>query len=213
MTRVTYDPGIFAAPDLEAAKRIIVTGSAGQGTEDRWRRETPYLAELLGEWLAIQPGMLVVDYGCGVGRLSKALIERFGCVVLGVDSSAEMRALAPAYVDHANFSVVSRRTFQGLIGGGLRAQAAFSVWVLQHCLRPAEDIGLIAQALPPGAPIAIVNTLRRVVPAVEARWADDGLDLRALLAERFALVRTGQLDAEVVGAATAAGSFWSAYTR
>src|SRR5579859_676277 len=213
MTRVTYDPGIFAAPDLEAAKRIIVTGSPGQGTEDRWRRETPYLAELLGEWLAIQPGMLVVDYGCGVGRLSKALIERFGCVVLGVDSSAEMRALAPAYVDHANFSVVSRRTFQGLIGGGLRAQAAFSVWVLQHCLRPAEDIGLIAQALPPGAPIAIVNTLRRVVPAVEARWADDGLDLRALLAERFALVRTGQLDAEVVGAATAAGSFWSAYTR
>lgn len=213
MERVTYNPGIFAAPDLKAAKRIIVTGTVDQGTEDRWQRETPYLAELLGELLEIRPGMLVVDYGCGVGRLSKALIERFNCLVMGVDSSAEMRGLAPAYVDHPNFSVVSRRTFQGLIGGGLRAQAAFSVWVLQHCLRPLEDIGLIADALPPGASIAIVNTLRRVVPTIESGWADDGLDLQALLAERFSPVSTGKLDAEVVGPATAAASYWTAYTR
>jgi trans-aconitate methyltransferase len=119
------------------------------------------LAELLGSALDLKSGQMVVDYGCGVGRLSKALIERYDCLVLGVDSSASMRSLATDYVGSGAFSVVSRRTFDALSRGGFKADAAVCVWVLQHCLQPAADIGLIRRALEDGCGLAVVNNLGR----------------------------------------------------
>ena len=208
---VTYNPAIFEAPDLVSAREIILTWQAGATSGERWERETPYLAELLGSALDLKGGQMVVDYGCGVGRLSKALIERYDCLVLGVDSSASMRSLATDYVGSGAFSVVSRRTFDGLSRGGFKADAAVCVWVLQHCLQPAEDIGLIRRALEDGCGLAVVNNLGRAVPAVERRWVDDSLDVRALLASEFASNTTDSLDQEVVGDWISQQTFWGVY--
>jgi cyclopropane fatty-acyl-phospholipid synthase-like methyltransferase len=209
--RLTHNPAIFESPDLEAARRIILTSEGDRSTDSRWEQETPYLAELLGRELALGPNSLVVDYGCGVGRMAKALIERFGCVVLGVDSSERMRSLAPSYVESAAFSVVSRRMLQALSSSGLRADAAISVWVLQHCMDPREDIGLLREALKPGAPLGLVNNKGRAVPTVERRWADDGADVRALVAQAFPERFVAELDAAIVGQNVAQGSFWGVF--
>lgn len=209
----TYKPETFAVADMEAARQIILTATAHQTTDERWERETPYLAGLLSEQLQIQPGQLVVDYGCGIGRLSKALIERFDCFVLGVDQSDEMRALAPSYVASSAFSVVSRRMFHQLGARGFRADSAFSVWVLQHCLTPEQDIGLMMAVLPPGAPLGVVNMQRRALPTSEHGWYDDGVDLRALLASYLRPDREGTLDPAVVTPHVAGATFWATYRR
>jgi SAM-dependent methyltransferase len=208
---LTYNPAIFEPTDLASAREIILTSEGDSTSDDRWKRETPYLAELLGSALDLRAGQLVVDYGCGVGRLSKALIERYDCVVLGVDSSAAMRGLATAYVASSAFSIVSRRTFDAMARSGLKADAAICVWVLQHCIDPAEDIGLVRQGLKAGAALAVVNNLGRAVPAVERRWADDDVDVRALLAAEFDAVSKRELDPGVVGDKIAARTFWGVY--
>ncbi|HEY3951594.1 class I SAM-dependent methyltransferase [Phenylobacterium sp.] len=213
MDKTTYKTTTFAVADMEAAKRIILTPTPDQTTDQRWETETPYMAGLLGEQLSIQPGQTIVDYGCGIGRLSKALIERFDCLVLGVDQSEEMRALAPAYVQNAAFSVVSRRMFHQMGLRGFRVDAAFSVWVLQHCVQPQEDIGLMAAVLPPGAPMTVVNMRRRAVPTQERGWYDDGLDVQAHLAGQFQETAAGTLAAELVTARVAEATFWATYRR
>lgn len=213
MATLTYNPGIFRVRDLQAAKAIILTAEGGQSTDERWARETPYLTELLGGAIGLSPGQLVVDFGCGVGRMSKALIERYRCQVLGVDLSPDMRAMAPGYVGSQDFSVVSGEMFARLVANGLQVDAAISVWVLQHCLAVADEVATLHRALKPGGRLGVVNTFGRVVPVVERTWASDGVDVRALLAGSFAVAQEGQLDETVVGGPISQGTFWAAYAK
>jgi SAM-dependent methyltransferase len=211
MTRLTYNPQFFDAADPETARRIILTREGDLDTAERWERETPYLTDLISDRLALKPGMLVVDFGCGIGRLSKALIERSGCLVLGVDLSQDMRGFAPTYVGSPNFSVVSPEMFARMVDGGLRADAAISVWVLQHCLDPVAEIDRLARGLAPGGRLLAVNNVNRAVPTVEKRWGDDGIDIRAALGERLKPCQEGGLDPAAVGQLLAIGAYWGLY--
>ncbi|MEO8114160.1 MAG: methyltransferase domain-containing protein [Phenylobacterium sp.] len=213
MARLTYNPKVFDVPDETAAKRIILTPDGGLKTSERWETETPYLADLIGERIAAAPGGLVIDYGCGIGRLAKALIARNGWQVLGVDISQDMRALAPPYVASANFSVVSPEVFRTLVAGGLRAEGVFSVWVIQHCLDPQAELELIHSALGDTASLVVVNLKARAVPTVEKLWASDGVDVRQLLAARLAVREEGLLDPAVVGQHISDVSFWGVYDK
>jgi cyclopropane fatty-acyl-phospholipid synthase-like methyltransferase len=210
---VTYDRRVFDVPDEQAAKRIILTPEFGEGTDQRWERETPYLVDLIGQQLSPKRDALVIDYGCGIGRLAKALIERFGVRVLGVDLSERMRALAPDYVKSQMFSVVSPHMLQSMADGGLRADHAFSVWVLQHCLSPALDISLLRHAIAEDGRLFVANLKGRAVPTAEGVWANDGLDVFALLAERFAVAAKGELDEAFVPPQTREITFWATLGR
>jgi cyclopropane fatty-acyl-phospholipid synthase-like methyltransferase len=209
---LTHNPSVFAVRDLEEAKRIILTPQAEQSTEERWARETPYLTDLIAEHLNPSPGQVLIDYGCGVGRLSGALIERHACRVLGVDISPEMRALAARHLPSPFFAATSRSMLEGLCQSGFQADAAIVVWVLQHVGEPADDIGLLRRAIRPGGKLLVVNMRRRAVPTVEAPWVDDGRDVRTTLRLAFQEVATGDLDPEKVGAVTAEHSFWAVYS-
>lgn len=210
MATYTYNPDVFRVPDERAAKNIILTRE-GWDTDLRWANETPYLADLLGEQLRPQAGQLLVDYGCGLGRMAKALIERFGVRVLGVDISVDMRRLAPPHVASEDFSVVSVPVFRSMVDAGLRADGALSVWVIQHALTPADDLDLLRGSLKPGGGLFIVNNIHRAVPTREGPWASDGLDIRAMLGERFAVQAEGALDAAKTGEAVHRWAFWAAY--
>lgn len=205
--RVTYNPLVFEQPTEAAAKAIIVTPEGGLSTEHRWEHETPYVAGLIGEQLALQPGELVLDYGCGIGRIARALIERFDVRILGVDISQAMRGLAPAYVASPNFSVVSGEMLRRLVEAGLKADAAIAVWVLQHCVRPQEDIALIREALRGGGRLFVLNNCQRVVPTLEIGWADDYLDIKRLVNEAFSLNDQGQPSSSI-GESLASKTFW-----
>ena len=154
----------------------------------------------------------MIDYGCGIGRLSKALVERFGCKVLGVDISVGMRTHAPRYVGSSAFSVVSRGVLEAMAARGLCADAAISVWVLQHCPLPRDDVRLLASALKPQGGLGVVNSKRRWVPTVEKSWIQDGQDGAAILGEVFSATRTAELDATIVDQEVAVES-WSRFYR
>ncbi len=146
---LTYNPGIFAVSGVPEAMQIILTPD-GASTAERWTNETPYIAELVGQSLALGADSVLLDYGCGVGRLAEALIARYGCRVVGVDISASMRALSVSYVGSDRFFACAPEMLDALSARGMAVDAAISVWVLQHCLRPAEDIARIRRALKPG---------------------------------------------------------------
>ena len=94
MTTHRHRPEIFEVGSIEQARSIILTPD-GASTDQRWAAETPWLVEHFGRQLSPRPDTVLLDYGCGIGRLARPLIERFGCAVLGVDASHSMRLLAP----------------------------------------------------------------------------------------------------------------------
>jgi SAM-dependent methyltransferase len=211
--RVTYNPLVFEQRTTEAARAIIVTPEGDRSTDDRWEQETPYVAGLIGEKLALKPGELVLDYGCGIGRISKALIERFDVRVLGVDISQNMRGLAPGYVGSQSFSVVSKELFRDMVQKGLRLDAAISVWVIQHCVAPQEDIGLIRDGVRSGGRVFVLNNFERAVPTLEASWVNDGISVRDLLNDSFTPVQSALPDPRHVGSWLSERAFWAFYTN
>src|ERR1700728_3262798 len=65
---------------------------------ETYGRDGAFVHELAGgvvEWLAAQPGEVILDLGCGDGQLTQR-IAASGARVLGVDSSPQMVAAARA---------------------------------------------------------------------------------------------------------------------
>lgn len=208
----TYNPTVFNVNDIAQAMAIILTPE-GSTTQDRWERETPYLADLVAEQFAITADSLVLDYGCGIGRLAHELIKRHNCRVVGVDISPSMRALSVIYARSDRFMSCSQEMLDGMIARGLGFDAALAIWVLQHCATPAQDMARIKAALKPGGDLFAANGNVRSVPTAERGWMNDGLDIRTMLAAEFAEARTGLLAADKTTDVIAQGTFWGAYRR
>ena len=210
--RFTYDASVFDVASLEQAKRIILTAE-NSTTDERWVTETPWLADEISNSMAITPDSIIVDYGCGIGRMAKELIDRYGCRVVGVDISDNMRALAIDYVRSNRFMSVAPEMLDALVERGFRADAGISIWVLQHCLKPNEDIDRIHRTLKPGADFFLLNNIYRAVPTREKAWVNDGLDIKAMVGERFAIQREGIPPLERTPKDLVDIIFWGAYRK
>ena len=81
--RITYDPHVFDAGTVDDAKWIILTPEESATTEHRWATETPYLATLISRCFSLSDKSLVLDYGCGIGRLAKELLAWHRCRLIG----------------------------------------------------------------------------------------------------------------------------------
>jgi autotransporter strand-loop-strand O-heptosyltransferase len=204
----SYDAGIFDVGNLDEAQRIILTPENGRTTHERWDSETPYLTSLVAENLKLTASSVVVDYGCGVGRLAKELISRHGCRVIGVDISANMRALAERYVGSDKFVACAP---EGLdLFGVAFADAALAVWVLQHCPQVEQDLERIRRSLKTDGQLFVVNENRRCIPT-DRGWMSDGLDLQQILVSQFDLGADGRMDPGVVMPAVSERTFWARY--
>ncbi len=208
---VSYNPDIFEVRSIEEAKRIVLTAEDST-TEERWRVETPYLAESIGEYLKPDASSLIVDYGCGIGRIAKELIERYGCSVIGVDISTSMRQLAPGYVGNARFATCSWSAVDAQIDHGLRVDAVIAIWSLQHSPKVADDIARIARALKPDGHLYVCNLDRAVVPT-DVGWIDTGFDIKALLADAFVEIAIGPMLPEHTSGAIAERAFIGKYRK
>jgi cyclopropane fatty-acyl-phospholipid synthase-like methyltransferase len=207
---LTYDPRVFQVNDLAAAMKIILT-EEDSSSDTRWKTETPYAADLIGQYLTIDRDSLLLDYGCGIGRVAKELIARYGCRVIGTDISAQMRALAPIYVDSERFFACSPAMLDYLIEQGVAFDGAVAIWVLQHCYQPADDIARIRRTLKPGSRLFVLNNLQRVVPTREKGWYDDRLDVRALLRSEFSLLQEGKPALERTSPLIAQHTYWAVF--
>jgi 2-polyprenyl-3-methyl-5-hydroxy-6-metoxy-1,4-benzoquinol methylase len=180
----TYRPEMFERATLEAVQAIILTPENGRSTAERWESETPYLVDKVLQGLRESQARLVMDFGCGVGRMARELIHQSGVTVIGVDASESMRRLAPAYVASPNFTITDTAGLAALVAGGSRYDAALSVWVLQHCLDPEHEIDHITEGLAANGLFFVVDMTHRAVPT-DIGWADDGQSIMALLDERL----------------------------
>lgn len=208
LRQATYSPAVFNVGDIEQAKRIILTTEGKFTTDERWRVETPYLLSLIERTMDLGEDSVVLDYGCGIGRMSKALIERFGCRVVGVDISVSMRALAAVYVSSDKFAAMAPDMLSQFEG----FDAALAIWVLQHCYDVDEDVARIGGSLNLGGRLFVVNDLRRIVPTREAGWVNDDKDvLEVLKAAGFSGDGPQPLDYEAMGELIAASSYWGVW--
>lgn len=212
-----YHPGVFEVANIEEAKAIILTDEGRDGSvAARWTLETPYVLDLIDQAFALRSDMTVLDHGCGIGRMARAMIERVGCRVIGVDTSQAMRTLAVEYVQSERFLAMSPQQFDGLVHAALRVDAAISIWVLQHCFDPRAEVERIRRSLTGSGKLFVLNMPKRAVPVVHGPdtgnsgfdWASDGLDVAGLLRGSFTVFAEGSLDVSRVPHVGDAGAFW-----
>jgi 2-polyprenyl-3-methyl-5-hydroxy-6-metoxy-1,4-benzoquinol methylase len=209
---LTYNPSVFHVNDIAQAMSIIMTPE-GSTTADRWEKETPYMADIVAEQFAITPESLVLDYGCGIGRMAHELIRRHNCRVVGIDISPSMRALSVVYTRTNRFMSCSHEMLEGLVARGMRFDAILAIWVLQHCATPGDDIALIKHALKTDGDLFLANGNLRSVPTAEQGWVNDGLDIKAMVGAAFEPVREGRFMAEHTTDIIAEGTYWATYRQ
>src|SRR5258706_440612 len=78
----SYDPDFFQPTDFDHARSIILACADRQTLDRRWAEETAFLSEAITRELQLRPSSLLLDFGCGVGRIARGLIETSGCSVL-----------------------------------------------------------------------------------------------------------------------------------
>jgi 2-polyprenyl-3-methyl-5-hydroxy-6-metoxy-1,4-benzoquinol methylase len=119
---------------------------------DNWRRATPRTVRILETLGVVRDGYTVVDYGCGLGRVTRALAQRHRVGILGVDRSAEMLRHARRYIPQrylqpggvellSDAELLERRpALQGTV------DSVFAIEVVQHIPEPILD-GLLPELL------------------------------------------------------------------
>nr|WSW41718.1 class I SAM-dependent methyltransferase [Streptomyces sp. NBC_01001] len=124
-----------------------------------WLLGYPFVFEALARHRIGEDGVLV-DYGCGPGRVADQAARVLGARVLGVDTSAEMLALARSTATEvAEFHLVRDGRVTGLSDGC--ADAVMCNHVLASL--PTEEAVLavlaeIRRLLRPGAPLVLLTT-------------------------------------------------------
>lgn len=181
--QASYIDNFFETNDPRRARDLILTDNESMSSDQRWEAETAYLQDRIGDDLQLRSEDVVLDYGCGIGRLSKAIIEKYGCMVVGVDISSSMRKMALEYVNSPNFSVESPESFDAWVKSGKKVDKAYAVWVIQHVLDPYLEMKRITSSLKKGGLLFFLNAPGRCVPS-NLGWANDGVDVFKILSEQ-----------------------------
>ena len=182
-----YLSNFFEVGNVEEAKQKILTPENGFSTEERWQTETTPLANMLLNKLEISEGDTVVDYGCGIGRISKYLLEKVSCNVIGVDISKSMRALAEFYCNNEAFMSCSTTALKNLTDSGFRAKQAFCIWVLQHAEDPIYDLNLLHDLLIDRGYFLVLNLDGRCLPTIDG-WKNDNINVKLEIEKIFRVV-------------------------
>lgn len=179
-----YLSAFFETNSVESAMNLILSDNHVMNTQQRWEAETPFVGDLIIKELGVIETSVVLDYGSGLGRLAKHLIDKTGCRVIGVDISASMRRMSVDYVGSPNFSVTSFDEFDTLLQGGLTVDHAYAVWVLQHSADPSADILRIKRALRIDGNCYLLNARGRCVPC-NVGWVNDGVNIFQQMSDHY----------------------------
>jgi len=132
-----------------------------QAEETPWARYVTRLHLLALERTArLRPADRVLDYGCGVGRITDWIAPRVG-EVIGLDTSVPMIEEARRRCAHPN---VRFDAIEGPPFPCRNLDAATAIWVFQHVLDDGElgaVLDALAGALRPGAAVYCIDRLSR----------------------------------------------------
>lgn len=184
----------FDKPDYISAKDVILEKIDNQ--ERNWDIETQNTIEFIKPFL--QKEFRILDFGCGVGRLSIPLTEYVN-FVNGVDKSNNMIALADKERLSKNLSnvrFISLDTF--LSDENSKFDLIICVFVLQHI--PKNDLNIILNKFKSlakqDATLLVINTPTRFVVNGN-EYFDDKIDIREVLNDNFRIIKI--LDLGTVG--------------
>jgi demethylmenaquinone methyltransferase/2-methoxy-6-polyprenyl-1,4-benzoquinol methylase len=133
--------------------------------DPRWRRAAV-------EAVAAGPGERVLDIACGTGLVSRALFERWGCDVVGLDQSAAMLSRARSMVAAdprlaAHITLIEGEAERLPCADGEFDHLTFS-YLLRYVDDPAATLRELARAVKPGGRI---SSLEFNVPTGIWLWA------------------------------------------
>lgn len=183
--QLIYDPSIFDQASIESAKEIVLTPENGISTQTRWDSETPWLLNLINKHL--KPSGLIVDYGCGVGRLAGPLVNH-GYPVIGIDTSSAMRQHATNLIANERFVAMTPTMLDQLVGIGVKADCVLAVWILQHCFDLDAEVERIYKTLNKGGIVGIADMRHRAIPTNQG-WRSDGKNVKETLSRFFTLIQ------------------------
>lgn len=112
---------------------------------DDWDQATRETVRILRRLDLVRDGDTVMDYGCGVGRITRALAEAYRLRLLAVDRSAEMRRHARRYLPQACFEeggvelLSDTELFERLPALAGSVDTILCIEVLQHIPEPVLD--------------------------------------------------------------------------
>lgn len=186
MAQLVYSPDAFNADTLDKAKQLSLLSGTPIPEKVRWDDEVKMLCGTMARELMLRKGDLILDYGCGVGRLARELCS-LGCDVVGVDISPSMRRYAMEYVNApGHFVALAPEELLLLVNKGLRCDHACVAWMLQHSPNVNADISVIARALKGlGGVFVADNRNMRLVPVQGGQWCNDNVDIWRLLELNF----------------------------
>jgi|WetSurSiteA1Bulk_404760.scaffolds.fasta_scaffold01880_4 ADP-heptose:LPS heptosyltransferase/SAM-dependent methyltransferase len=125
---------LFQPKGLEEGKHAVVGDCNGFSMSQRWEQETPLFAQAIAKYFKTD-NEVVLDYGCGVGRLAKEILKNQKVVnLIGLDASSKMLDLAKDYVGDSRFGI----TLPNQLDVDLKFDVIYCIYVLQHA--PAIEI-------------------------------------------------------------------------
>jgi SAM-dependent methyltransferase len=167
---------MFLPNNFEEGRHCVVGNCNGFTMEERWKIETPIFADIISNQLTLET-KLVLDYGCGVGRLAKEVLSCNDKVsIIGVDSSPKMRDIAKEYVSSERFNTFG-------LDFSEKVDFAYAVYVFQHIPLP-QVIGVIEKVSSLSNRLLVVNSLGRMAVS-EKGFVNDGFDILGELHKHF----------------------------
>jgi 2-polyprenyl-3-methyl-5-hydroxy-6-metoxy-1,4-benzoquinol methylase len=183
---MNYIKQVFDATDLEVAKNICLSKDIRY--PNKFEEETQFLINFIKEKKIINSKTRVADFGCGVGRISKEIIETFNCNIVGFDISTHMLLLADQYVENPDRFKAQKYTKE-LVWKKNKFDLFLASFVLQHSEHPERDIDFIYNNLNDEGILILVNEPERLLPIDVkdgyAVWYDDKINIPELVSKKF----------------------------
>ena len=185
-----YIKEVFDVTTFEQAKHVVLTSDPDD--PKKFERETNFLINTIAEQNILNEESIVLDFGCGMGRVARELITKFNCKVIGLDISASMLTFAKLYT--ANI-----KKFEGTHSYTTpeSVDVALSILALQHSENPAKEIDNIISVLKPGGMFVLLNEPTRYVPSDVDKnsyviWKDDGFNIFDYVAGKLKQIHSTQ---------------------
>jgi 2-polyprenyl-3-methyl-5-hydroxy-6-metoxy-1,4-benzoquinol methylase len=183
---MSYIKEVFEPTTIQHAMHICLTSDPEN--PNKFLEETSFFVKAISEYNIINSDTKVLDFGCGMGRISRGFVEYFGCNVIGLDANENMLKFANIFVGNPKkFSTVSEYKEKETI------DVVVACFVLQHVQDPDKEIQTIYDSLKPGGHLILLNENIRYVPDDIDKgnfiiWKDDEYNIFSALAKKFDLV-------------------------
>lgn len=167
---------IFSQPSLEGAKEVILTTYAGYDSGLRWEIETSEEVSALKRHIPEQAR--VCDFGIGIGRISKPLLEEIpGITITGIDSSQAMLDYCRTYIPEELQNRLELYPYEDI--AKIQSDSidfALAIYVLQHIPSDSFEKAVfeLNRIIKPDGSLYLLNTNTfRAVPKGRPTWFND----------------------------------------